>query len=292
MAQAKIWDGTKWDSFFKGESLNDYAKLAENNTFTALNTFRANIAVSNGTAAGSQGQIILGNKPQSATVQANIISSTTGALNYIATENTGHYFRIGNNTAATSITTNDSETAILSHNAFEFARITNVGVAKWLGNANTATTANNAKAMAIKENIPVDSDLNNYKVPGEYAINDSATAATLINSPSVFAGQLTVTPFFMQIYQEYAGYSSSNIYGRRYIRGWYTSNSSIFWGPWQQFAYKSKTIAGYGITDAYTKTEVNNLISSTSAPAYTYSTVDLVAGSSKLTTGTLYIVYE
>ena len=108
------------------------------NVFTALNTFRANIIVSNGTAAGSQGQIVLGVKPRTATTQANIISSTTGALNYIATENTGHYFKIGNNTAFTSITTNESETAIFSHNAFEFARITNVGVAKWLGNANTA----------------------------------------------------------------------------------------------------------------------------------------------------------
>ena len=117
------------------------------NVFTALNTFRANIAVSSGTTAGSQGQIILGNKPKSATVQANIISSATGALNYIATENAGHYFRIGNNTASTSITTNDSETAILSHNAFEFARITNVGVAKWLGNANTATKLETARTI-------------------------------------------------------------------------------------------------------------------------------------------------
>lgn len=117
------------------------------NVFTALNTFRANIAVSSGTTAGSQGQIILGNKPQSATVQANIISSTTGALNYIATENAGHYFRIGNNAASTSITTNESKTAILSHNAFEFARITNVGVAKWLGNANTATKLETARTI-------------------------------------------------------------------------------------------------------------------------------------------------
>ena len=109
------------------------------NVFTALNTFRANIAVSNGTAAGSQGQVIFGVKPRTATVQANIIASTTGALTYIATESTGHTFKIGNNIASTSITTNESETAILSHNAFEFARITNVGVARWLGNANTAT---------------------------------------------------------------------------------------------------------------------------------------------------------
>lgn len=133
------WDGAQWDILGGNHDLSGYAQLNSANTFTALNTFRANIAVSSGTTAGSQGQIILGNKPQSATVQANIISSTRGALNYIATESTGHYFKIGNATASTSITTNDGETAILSHNAFEFARITNVGVAKWLGNANTAT---------------------------------------------------------------------------------------------------------------------------------------------------------
>lgn len=141
------WDGAQWDTLGGNHDLSGYAQLNSANTFTASNTFRANIRVSNGTAAGSQGQIILGNKPQSATVQANIIASTTGALNYIATENTGHYFKIGNNTASTSITTNESETAILSHNAFEFARITNVGVAKWLGNANTATKLETARTI-------------------------------------------------------------------------------------------------------------------------------------------------
>ena len=133
------WDGAQWDILGGNHDLSGYAQLNSANTFTALNTFRANIAVSNGTAAGSQGQVIFGVKPSTATVQAYIIASSTGALNYIATERTGHYFEIGNNTASTSITTNESETAILSHNALEFARITNVGVAKWLGNANTAT---------------------------------------------------------------------------------------------------------------------------------------------------------
>lgn len=141
------WDGTQWDILGGNHDLSGYAQLNSANTYTALNTFRANIAVSSGTTAGSQGQIILGNKPQSATVQANIIASTTGALNYIATESTGHYFKIGNNTASTSITTNESETAIFSHNAFEFARITNVGVAKWLGNANTATKLETARTI-------------------------------------------------------------------------------------------------------------------------------------------------
>lgn len=141
------WDGAQWDILGGNHDLSGYAQLNSANTFTALNAFRANIIVSNGTAAGSQGQIVLGVKPRTATVQANIISSATGALNYIATENAGHYFRIGNATASTSITTNDSETAILSHNAFEFARITNVGVAKWLGNANTATKLETARTI-------------------------------------------------------------------------------------------------------------------------------------------------
>lgn len=141
------WDGAQWDILGGNHDLSGYAQLNLANTFTALNSFRANIAVSSGTTAGSQGKIFLGNKPQSATVQAKIISSTTGALNYIATENTGHYFNIGNNTASTSITTNESETAIFSHNAFEFARITNVGVAKWLGNANTASKLETARTI-------------------------------------------------------------------------------------------------------------------------------------------------
>lgn len=141
------WDGAQWDILGGNHDLSGYAQLNLANTFTALNTFRANIRVSNGTAAGSQGQVVFGVKPSTATVQTNIISSTTGALNYIATENTGHYFKIGNNTASTSITTNESETAILSHNAFEFAQITNVGVAKWLGNANTATKLETARTI-------------------------------------------------------------------------------------------------------------------------------------------------
>lgn len=151
------WDGEKWDILAGDTDLSGYAQLNSANTFTALNAFRANIAVSNGTAAGSQGQVIFGVKPSTATVQANIIASTTGALNYIATESTGHYFKIGKNTASTSITTNESETAILSHNAFEFARITNAGVANWLGNANTATKLATARTI---NGVPFDGTQN------------------------------------------------------------------------------------------------------------------------------------
>lgn len=105
-------ENSSWTAWREIACTDEVGLLNQANTYTALNTFRANIAVSNGTEAGSQGQIVLGVKPQSATVQANIISSTNGALNYIATESTGHYFKIGNNTASISITTNESETAM------------------------------------------------------------------------------------------------------------------------------------------------------------------------------------
>lgn len=142
-----VWGGLHKYAFLTDVTSAVANLLSSNNTWTGSNTYRKNIAVSNGTTAGSQGQIILGIKPSAATTQANIIASTTGALNYIATESTGHYFKIGNNTASTSITTDKSGTAILSHNAFEFARITNVGVAKWLGNANTATKLQTARTI-------------------------------------------------------------------------------------------------------------------------------------------------
>lgn len=211
-----------WTAWREIACTDEVGLLNQANTYTALNTFRANIIVSNGTAAGSQGQIVLGVKPRTATMQANIISSTTGALNYIATENAGHYFRIGNNTASTSITTNESETAILSHNAFEFARITNVGVAKWLGNANTATKL--ATARTITANLA------------------SSTAGSFDGSANITVGVTGTLPI---------------------------ANG----GTGAKTAAAARTALGC-------------------APAYTYSTTDLTAGSSALTTGTLYIVYE
>lgn len=139
------WDGAQWDILGGNHDLSGYAQLNSANTFTALNTFRANIAVSNGTEAGSQGQIVLGVKPHTATVQANIISSTTGALNYIATENTGHYFKIGNNNVFV-ICDDDTKVAFFSNNNF-FATVTLKGVATWLGNAKTATQLETARTI-------------------------------------------------------------------------------------------------------------------------------------------------
>lgn len=224
-------ENSSWTAWREIACTDEVGLLNQVNTYTALNTFRANIAVSNGTTAGSQGKIVLGVKPRTATIQANIISSTTGALNYIATENTGHYFKIGNNTASTSITTNESETAIFSHNDFEFARITNVGVAKWLGNANTATTATSAKSAT------------------KLATARTITANLASSAAGSFDGSADITV---------------GVTGTLPIANGGTGSTT---------ADAARTALGC-------------------APAYIYSTTDLTAGSSALTTGTLYIVYE
>lgn len=283
-------ENSSWTAWREIACTDEVGLLNQANTYTALNTFRANIAVSNGTAAGSQGQVIFGVKPSTATVQANIIASTTGALNYIATESTGHYFKIGNNTASTSITTNESETAILSHNAFEFARITNVGVAKWLGNANTATklatartiTANLASSTAgsfdgsanitvgVTGTLPIANGGTGLTSAPSMLVNLASTTATSPLQASPRPGVTGTLPIAN------GGTGQTTAAGVRNALGLGNTTGAV-------------PIANGG-TGATTAAAARTALGC--APAYTYSTTDLTAGSSALTTGTLYIVYE
>lgn len=341
-------ENSSWTAWREIACTDEVGLLNQANTYTALNTFRANIRVSNGTAAGSQGQIILGVKPSTATVQANIISSTTGALNYIATENTGHYFKIGNNTASTSITTNKSETAIFSHNAFEFARITNGGVAKWLGNANTATkleTARTINGVAFDgtANITI-ADSTKLPIAGGTMTGD----LTLKGNPT--ADLMAATKKYVDDSVASAGGGDVLAAGNNNFTGANTFQNLVTMVGGVVFTSGTTTLAWKNATQIVTtinastytgnsatatklataRTITANLASSTAgsfdgsanitvgvtgtlpianggtgattaaaartalgcAPAYTYSTTDLTAGSSALTTGTLYIVYE
>lgn len=341
-------ENSSWTAWREIACTDEVGLLNQANTFTALNTFRANITVSNGTTAGSQGQIILGNKPQSATVQANIIASTTGALNYIATESTGHYFKIGNNTAFTSITTNESETAIFSHNAFEFARITNVGVAKWLGNANTATKLQTARTINGVSfdgtaNITI-ADSTKLPIAGGTMTGD----LTLKGNPT--ADLMAATKKYVDDSVASAGGGDVLAAGNNSFTGANTFQNLVTMVGGVVFTSGTTTLAWKNATQivatinastytgnsatatklATARTITANLASSTAgsfdgsanitvgvtgtlpianggtgattaaaartalgcAPAYTYSTTDLTAGSSALTTGTLYIVYE
>lgn len=140
------WDGAQWDILGGNHDLSGYAQLNLANTFTASNTFRANIAVSNGTKAGSSGTIFFGIAPADETVQARISTDDLGGLFYHTSTNQPHVFRIGTNNDMLSIRADTSKMALASNNK-PFATVTLEGVATWIGNANTATQLATARTI-------------------------------------------------------------------------------------------------------------------------------------------------
>lgn len=150
------WDGAQWDTLGGNHDLSGYAQLNSANTFTALNTFRANIIVSNGTEAGSSGNINFGISPADEPIQAKIGTDNLGGLFYRASTNQPHIFRIGTNIDVLAIRDDDTKVAFSSNN-IPFATVTHDGVAKWLGNANTATKLQTARTI---NGVPFDGTQN------------------------------------------------------------------------------------------------------------------------------------
>lgn len=140
------WDGAQWDILGGNHDLSGYAQLNSANTFTASNTFRANIAVSNGTTAGSSGTVSFGVSPTGETIQARIGTDNLGGLFYHASTNQPHIFRVGTNIDVLAICNDDTKVAFSSNNK-PFATVTHDGVAKWFGNANTATKLETARKI-------------------------------------------------------------------------------------------------------------------------------------------------
>lgn len=150
------WDGEKWDILAGDTDLSGYAQLNSANTYTALNLFRANIGVSNGTAAGSSGTVSFGISPTNETVQARIGTDNLGGLFYHASTNQPHVFRVGKNIDVFVIRSDDIKVAFISNNNI-FATVTPDGVAKWLGNANTASKLETARTI---NGVPFDGTKN------------------------------------------------------------------------------------------------------------------------------------
>ena len=150
------WDGAQWDILGGNHDLSGYAQLNSANTFTALNTFRANIAVSNGTAAGSSGSISFGVSPTNETVQAKIGTDKLGGLFYHVSTNQPHVFRNGSNLNSLVIRANDTNMNLSSGNTM-FATVNYVGGVQWLGNANTATKLATARTI---NGVPFDGTQN------------------------------------------------------------------------------------------------------------------------------------
>lgn len=140
------WDGAQWDILGGNHDLSGYAQLNSANTFTALNAFRANIAVSNGTKAGSSGSISLGISPADEPVQTRISTDYLGGLFYHVSTKQPHVFRIGTNNDVLSIRDDTSKISLISNNK-AFVTVTHEGVAKWLGNAKTATKLETARTI-------------------------------------------------------------------------------------------------------------------------------------------------
>lgn len=214
-------ENSSWTAWREIACTDEVGLLNQANTFTALNAFRANIAVSNGTKAGSSGSISLGISPADEPVQTRISTDNLGGLFYHVSTNQPHVFRIGTNNNVFVIRDDDTKVAFSSNNN-PFSTVTHGGVAKWLGNANTATKL--ATARTITANLA------------------SSTAGSFDGSANITVGVTGTLPI---------------------------ANG----GTGATTAAAARTALGC-------------------APAYTYSTTDLTAGSSALTTGTLYIVYE
>ena len=140
------WDGAQWDALGGNHDLSGYAQLNSANTFKAPNTFAASIRVTNGSAPGSSGNINFGISPTGETVQARIGADNLGGLFYSASTSQAHVFRIGTNNDVLSIRSDTSKMALISNNQ-AFATVTHTGVAKWRGNANTATKLETARTI-------------------------------------------------------------------------------------------------------------------------------------------------
>ena len=139
-------ENSSWTAWREIACTDEVGLLNQANTYTALNIFRANIGVSNGTAAGSSGTVSFGVSPTGETVQARIGTDNLGGLFYHASTNQPHIFRVGTNKDVFAIRNDDTKVAFSSNNN-PFATVTHDGVAKWLGNAKTATKLETARTI-------------------------------------------------------------------------------------------------------------------------------------------------
>lgn len=282
-------ENSSWTAWREIACTDEVGLLNQANTYTALNTFRANIAVSNGTTAGSSGNISLGISPAGETVQTRISTDNLGGLFYHASTNQPHVFRVGTNNDVLSIRDDTLKMTLISNNK-AFATVTHEGVAKWLGNANTATklatartiTANLASSTAgsfdgsanitvgVTGTLPIANGGTGLTSAPSMLVNLASTTATSPLQASPRPGVTGTLPIAN------GGTGQTTAAGVRNALGLGNTTGAV-------------PIANGG-TGATTAAAARTALGC--APAYTYSTTDLTAGSSALTTGTLYIVYE
>ena len=340
-------ENSSWTAWREIACTDEVGLLNQANTYTALNIFRASIGVSNGTAAGSSGTVSFGVSPTGETVQARIETDNLGGLFYHASTNQPHVFRVGTNNNVFVIRDDNTKVTFSSNNN-PFATVTHDGVAKWLGNANTATKLQTARTINGVSfdgtaNITI-ADSTKLPIAGGTMTGD----LTLKGNPT--ADLMAATKKYVDDSVASAGGGDVLAAGNNSFTGANTFQNLVTMVSGVVFTSGTTTLAWKNATQivatinastytgnsatatklATARTITANLASSTAgsfdgsanitvgvtgtlpianggtgattaaaartalgcAPAYTYSTTDLTAGSSALTTGTLYIVYE
>lgn len=179
------FDGTK-DITIEASGGGDVTAAGDNN-FTGTNTFNKPITVRDGALAGIGGTIILGTKPKSATTQAKINSTTTGAMYYTATEGLAHFFNVG--TAKVAIIGGTATTAtldFLSNNILKYStssglRVGGGGTSKIIGFYPEA--ADNTAGMRLSNQAEaISTDYSIFSLQNNSAISYTKNAALQVGN--------------------------------------------------------------------------------------------------------------
>ena len=179
------FDGTK-NITIRASGGGDVTAAGDNN-FTGTNTFNKPITVRDGALAGIGGTIILGTKPNSATTQAKINSTTTGAMYYTATKGLAHFFNVGTAEVATIGGTATTATLdFLSNNILKYStssglRVGGGGTSKIIGFYPEA--ADNTAGMRLSNQAEaISTDYSIFSLQNNSAISYTENAALQVGN--------------------------------------------------------------------------------------------------------------
>ena len=180
------FDGTK-DITIKADGGGGDVTAAGDNNFTGTNTFNKPITVRDGALAGIGGTITLGTKPNSATTQAKINSTATGAMYYTATEGLAHFFNVGATEVAniggtaTTATLDFLANSILKYSTSSGLRVGGGGTSKIIGFYPEA--ADNTAGMRLSNQAEaISTDYSIFSLQNNSAISYTKNAALQVGN--------------------------------------------------------------------------------------------------------------
>lgn len=180
------FDGTK-DITIKADGGGGDVTAAGNNNFSGTNTFNKPITVRDGALAGIGGTITLGMKPNSATTQAKINSTATGAMYYTATEGLAHFFNVGTaevatiGGTATTATLDFLANSILKYSTSSGLRVGGGGTSKIIGFYPEAAD-NTAGMQLLNQAEAISTDYSIFSLQNNSAINYTKNAALQVGN--------------------------------------------------------------------------------------------------------------